>query len=116
MKNAFITYLLEQLEPLGAIEAKAMFGGFGIYLEGRMFGLVSEDCLYFKADEENRPDYESRALPPFTYMRKGKALSMSYYQVPPEAVEDSEMLCEWGEKAYRAAVRAGRTKKGKKRK
>jgi DNA transformation protein len=114
-KNAFITYLLELFEPMGAVEAKAMFGGFGIYRKGLMFGLVANDCLYLKADDENRPDYESRALPPFTYERKGKKLSMSYYQAPPEAVESGEELCQWGEKAYQAALRREKKKKSKKR-
>jgi DNA transformation protein len=114
-KNEFITYLLELFEPMGAVEARAMFGGFGIYREGLMFGLVAKDCLYLKADDENRPDYESRALPPFTYERKGKKLSMSYYQAPSEVMDSGEELSLWGERAYQAARRAEKIKKSKKR-
>ena len=113
-KNEFIIYLLELFEPMGAVEAKAMFGGFGIYRKGIMFGLVAKDCLYLKTDDENRQDYESKALPPFTYDRKGKKLSMSYYQAPPEVMDSSEELCQWGERAYQAALRADKIKKRKK--
>ena len=114
-ENAFIIYLLELLEPLGSVEAKSMFGGFGIYRHGLMFGLVSQETFYLKADEENRADFEGKGLPRFTYQRKGKELSMSYYQAPPEAMDNAEALCGWAQKAYDAAVRAAQKKPKKKR-
>ena len=47
-QSEFVTYLLEQLAPLGEVRARAMFGGYGIYLGERMFALVAEDTLYLK--------------------------------------------------------------------
>ncbi len=114
-ENEFISFLLELLEPLGSVEAKSMFGGFGIYRQGLMFGLVSEDIFYLKADEVNRGEFEGKGLPRFTYERGGKALSMSYYQAPPEAMDNAEALCAWAQKAYDAAVRAAQKKPKKKR-
>jgi DNA transformation protein len=113
--NEFIIFLLELLEPLGSVEAKSMFGGFGIYRQGLMFGLVSEDTLYLKADEVNRREFDGKGLPRFTYKRRGKTLSMSYYKAPPEAMDSAETLCGWAQKAYDAAVRAARKKPKKKR-
>lgn len=114
MENQFVGYLLELLDPLGSVEAKAMFGGFGIYRHGLMFGLVSDETFYLKADERNRPDFEARGLPPFTYTRKGKELSMSYYQAPHDAMESSGILCRWAERAFDAAVRGSKRKEKKK--
>ena len=114
IENEFVVYLLELLDPLGSVEAKAMFGGFGIYRDGLMFGLVSDDIFYLKADKENRPDFEEEGLPPFTYKRKGKDLSMSYYQAPHRAMEASEVLCQWAERAFDAAVRSSKGKVKKK--
>jgi DNA transformation protein len=114
-ENEFITFLLELLEPLGAVEAKTMFGGFGIYRQGLMFGLVSEDTLYLKADEVNRGEFEGKGLPRFTYERRGKELSMSYYQAPPESMDNAEALCGWAQKAYDAALRATQKKPKKNR-
>jgi len=111
MKNEFVEYLLELLEPFGGVRAKAMFGGFGIYRDNLMFGLVADDILYFKVDEKTRPGFESKGLPPFTYEKKGKKYSMSYYQAPEEALEDSEEMGAWAEKAYGAALRANKKKK-----
>lgn len=110
-KNEFMTYLLELLEPLGSVQAKAMFGGYGVYKDGLMFGLVSEDVFYLKADDKNRGDFESKGMPPFTYKRKDKTLSMSYFQAPPDVMENSDDLCEWGKRAYDAALRGGKGKK-----
>jgi DNA transformation protein len=114
-ENEFINFLIELLEPLGSVEAKSMFGGFGIYRHGLMFGLVSQDTLYLKADEVNRGEFEDKGLPRFTYERRGKALSMSYYQAPPEAMDNAEALCGWAQKAHDAALRAAQKKPKKKR-
>ena len=114
-ENEFIAFLLELLEPLGSVEAKSMFGGFGMYRQGLMFGLVSEDTFYLKADEVNRAEFEAKGLPRFTYERRGKTLSMSYYQAPPEAMDNSELLCGWAQEAYEAAVRGAHKKSKKKR-
>ena len=113
--NEFISFLLEQLEPMGPVEARGMFGGFGIYRQGLMFGLVSQDTLYLKADEVNRAEFEEKGLPPFTYERRGKALTMSYYQAPPEAMDQSDELCKWAQRAHDAALRAARNRPKKKR-
>jgi DNA transformation protein len=114
-ENEFIIFLLELLEPLGAVEAKSMFGGFGIYRQGLMFALASEDTLYLKADEVNRAEFEGKGLPRFTYERRGKALSMSYYQAPPDAMDNGQALCGWAQKAYDAALRAAQKEPKKKR-
>ena len=115
LQKEFIAYQLELLEPLGSVKAKAMFGGFGIYRAALMFGLVSKDTFYLKVDDRNRPDFEIRGLRPYTYNKKGKELSMSYYQAPFEAMDNSEELCKWAQKAYNAALRAAQSKHKKKR-
>jgi len=113
--NQFVDYVLELLEPLGPVKAKAMFGGFGIYRHGLMFGLVDNDTLFLKVDASNRADFEAKGLTPFSYNRKGKAVSMSYYQAPHEAIDDAETLCQWAQKAYGATLRAAHKKRGKTR-
>jgi DNA transformation protein len=114
-QNEFVTHLLELLEPLGPVQARAMFGGFGIYLKGIMFGLVADNTLYFKVDEKNRPDYEEEGLGPFAYQRGTKKFTMSYYRAPAEAVDNTHDLYVWAEKAYDAAVRVSLHKQRKKR-
>lgn len=91
-QSEFVTYLLEQLAPLGEVRARSMFGGFGIYLGERMFALVAEDALYLKVDEVNRAEFETRGLEPFRYEMRGERKQMNYWQPPAEAMDDREML------------------------
>jgi len=114
-QNEFVAYILDLLEPTGSVRAKAMFGGFGIYLNDIMFGIVSHDTLYLKTDGKTLPDFESRGLPPFSYQKQGKDYSLSYYQAPYEAMEDAEEICKWAQNAYKAALRASKNKHKKKR-
>ena len=109
-QSEFITYLLEQLAPLGDVRARAMFGGFGIYRGERMFALVADDALYIKVDEVNRADFETRGLLPFRYEMRGERKQMNYWQPPVEAMDDREMLCEWAQKGVEAADRAVKKK------
>ena len=112
-QSEFVNYLLELLAPLGAVHARAMFGGHGIYRDDLMFGLVADDTLYLKADDGNRAEFEAEGLPPFTYKKNDREYAMSYYQAPPDALDDSEALCHWARRACEAAVRAAAGKRTK---
>lgn len=112
--SEFVAYLLELLEPLGNVAARAMFGGYGIYHNQLMFALVADDILYLKVDDKNRHEFEERELQPFVYVKQGKPMKMSYYQAPDEVLDNSDEMCRWAELAYAAALRGGyKTKKKK---
>lgn len=107
-RSEFVDYLVESLAPLGEVQARAMFGGWGFYLDGRMFALVAFETFYIKADDDNRAEFVSRGRPPFRYEAKGKASVMSYFQPPSAALDDRELLCEWARKGVAAATRAAK--------
>jgi DNA transformation protein len=94
-----------------------MFGGWGIYHEGRMFALVADDTVFIKVDDVNRADFERANLRPFRYERrdKGEAV-MDYYEPPAAAIDDRELLCAWARKGIEAAARAAEKKRAKPRK
>ena len=105
--SEFVNYIVEQLAPLGDVKARGMFGGFGIYLDGRMFALVADDTLYFKVDDANRAEFEREGLQPFRYERTDREVAvMSYYQPPAAAIDDRDLLCTWARKGVEAATRA----------
>lgn len=115
-RSEFVDYLLEQLAPLGDVSAKSMFGGWGIYHEGRMFALVADDTLFIKVDDANRADFERENLQSFRYERTDKEVAvMSYYQPPAAAIDDRELLCAWVRKGLAAAERAAAKKKPRKK-
>jgi DNA transformation protein and related proteins len=103
--SAFVSYVVESLQPLGPVRARRMFGGHGIYLDGVMFALIASDQLYLKVDDGNRAAYEAAGLAPFTYSGKGAPVRMSYHEAPGEGFDDPEVLCAWAREAYAAALR-----------
>lgn len=114
-KSEFVEYLIEMLQPLGNIREKSMFGGWGFYADERFFAIVADDAFYVKVDDVSRQEFESRGLKPFRYEVRGNTrASMDYYEPPPEAMDDREVLCEWARKGIEAAVRAAEKKKVKK--
>lgn len=50
----FINFLLDQIENAGEIKAKPMFGEYGIFSNGKIFGLVCDNKLFIKPTEAGR--------------------------------------------------------------
>ena len=115
-QREYVAHIVDLLQFIGPVESKSMFGGFGVFLEGLMFGLIADSELYLKVDAENRQDYEDVGLQAFSYGKNGKEFKMSYYQAPEEAMEDAELLSSWASNAYGAAMRAAAKKGGKRKK
>jgi len=111
--SAFVQSLHEVFERLGRIETRRMFGGHGVWHEGRMIALVAKDTLYLKSDADSAEHFDKLDLPPFTYVREGKAMPMSYRLAPADLFEDREEAALWGRRAYEAALRSGQPPKKK---
>jgi DNA transformation protein and related proteins len=100
----FVEFVIEQLEPVGVITHKGMFGGHGIWESGDMFALISSDStLYFKVDDVTRTRYQEAGSEQF--------MTMPYWSVPADLLEDRGELLEWAEDA----VAVGHTTAKKKR-
>ena len=112
-EKEFVLYVVDLLCSIGPVHAKRMFGGYGIYLDGLMFGLIADGVLYLKADDATEKEFEAKGLEAFTYNKKGKEYRMSYYQAPEEALEDGEEMNIWANKAYAVALRAAAKKRKK---
>ncbi len=50
----FVDFVVEQITDCGEINAKKMFGEYGIYADGKIFGLICNDKLYLKPTEAGR--------------------------------------------------------------
>ncbi|MBS4095327.1 MAG: TfoX/Sxy family protein [Sulfuricella sp.] len=105
-RSDFVDFVIDQLAPLGAVRAKSMFGGFGVYLDELMFAIIVDDSLYFKVDALSREEFAALGLQPFTYAARGKTVTMQYYAAPPEVFESPEAMHDWAQRAVGAALRA----------
>jgi DNA transformation protein len=104
----FVAFLSEVFAEFGAIQARRMFGGYGIFHDGLMFALVADDVLYLKSDAQNRHYFTDQDLTPFTYQKKGRSMTIAYYTAPDEIYDDPAAACEWAHLAFQAALRSHR--------
>ena len=54
-RQDFVQYVAEQCSGAGEIITKKMFGDYGIYCDGKIFGLICDDRFYLKPTEAVRP-------------------------------------------------------------
>ena len=96
--SQFVDHVVNLMEPLGAVRAKPMFGGFGIFLDDTMFALVTKaGVLHLKADDVNRGSFEAQGL--------GRYGKMPYFEIPPAALEDQDDFLDWAREAVAASQR-----------
>jgi len=83
----FVDFVLEQIKNAGEVTAKKMFGEYGIYSDGKLFGTICDNKLFVKPTSSGRefignvieaPPYEG-AKPSFLIENK---------------IEDSDWLSE----------------------
>lgn len=103
--DSYKHYIEDQLQALGAVELRRMFGGYGVYQDARFFGICHDQRLYFKTDAASRAEYAARGMQPF--QPNPRQTLRSYYEVPAEVVEDSDLLAAWARRALGAASAAG---------
>jgi DNA transformation protein len=104
VSRQYLDYLLGQLQGLGGVEARRMFGGLGLYSRGTFFGLLYKERLYFKTDDTTRPEYEARGCEGFNPRADLKSAKMTYYTVPADVLEDDDEVVQWARKAVTAAL------------
>jgi DNA transformation protein len=100
----YLQYVLEQLAGLGHVTPRRMFGAVGLYHEERFFGLIAGDTLYFKVNDSNRSDYETRGMGRFRPYPDKPYWSMTYYEVPADALEDADECLAWARKSVAIAA------------
>jgi DNA transformation protein len=97
--DSFKDFILDQLGALPDVQARAMFGAHGLYQGEHFFAILDEGRLFFKTDATSQRDFTARGMGPFTYESKGKTLTMSYHEVPPDILENAPELAAWARRA-----------------
>ena len=103
---SFAEFLREQLAPLGHISMRRMFGKTGVFCQGVMFGMVTEDTLYVRVDDHNRATFkEAESFPPLAYAKQGNSIDLSFWRVPERLFDEPDELVSWARAALAAAHR-----------
>lgn len=109
----FASFLREQLAPLGYVTTRRMFGKTGVFCDGVMFGMVTENILYFRVDSENRASFkEAESFPSLNYVKNGCAIDLSFWRAPDRLFDEHDELIVWARAALAAAHRVA-AKRGK---
>ncbi|MCL7945460.1 TfoX/Sxy family protein [Marinobacter sp. ATCH36] len=104
--SEFVENLNDVFCQFGPVSVRRMFGGYGVYHDGLMFGLVADDMLYLKVDKKSVERFIDLGLDQFEYEKNGAMIKMSYYMAPESIFEDAEQAKEWASVAFDAALRA----------
>ena len=104
--DSFAEFLREQLAPLGRITLRRMFGKTGVFCDELMLGMVRDNKLYFRVDDDNRAAFrEAEAFPPLNYEKKGAAIDLSFWRAPERLFDEPDELVAWARAALAAAGR-----------
>lgn len=72
----------DMFESLGAVTIKRMFGGKGIYHQGRILALEVDGEILLKADAETAPAFAAAGSAQWVYEGKNKPVAMPYWSIP----------------------------------
>ena len=117
--DSFAEFLREQLAPLGRVTMRRMFGKTGVFCDGLMFGMVTDDTLYVRVDDHNRAVFkEAESDPPLNYEKQGRTIDLAFWRVPERLLDEPDELVTWARAALAAArrVAAKRERKAPRRK
>lgn len=80
-----------------------MFGKTGVFCDGVMLGMVRDNVLYLRVDDQTFK--EAEAFPPLNYDKKGGSIDLSFWRAPDRLFDEPEELVAWARAALAAARR-----------
>jgi TfoX/Sxy family transcriptional regulator of competence genes len=84
--QAYVDFVLGQLQPVKEVTARKMFGEYGVYASGKIFGVICDNRLFIKPTSAGRA-YIGNAVeaPPYEGAKPSFLID--------EKIEDSQWLC-----------------------
>jgi DNA transformation protein len=81
-----------------------------------MLGMVRDNTLYFRVDDENRVACkEAAAFPPLDYEKKGRSIDLSFWRAPERLFDGPDELVAWARAALAGAQRVAQRRSSKPR-
>jgi len=114
---AYAAFVRELLSGLGPVRTRAMFGGAGVYLGDAMLGLIADDVLYLRTDAPLAEALAAEGSEPFVHETRGRVVTMPYWRLPAEALDDPDEALAWARRALvpAEAAAAGRSRRRRRR-
>ena len=101
--------LQDLFRPLGPVQTRRMFSGFGIYRDGLIIAVMMRGELYLKGDETTAAAYEAAGASHWVYEHRKtkKPVAMPYWKLPESAYDDEDEFLRLARLAVGAARRVG---------
>ncbi|MBI5070331.1 MAG: TfoX/Sxy family protein [Deltaproteobacteria bacterium] len=115
---SFVEHALDLVSLAAPTEARRMFGGYGLFSRGLMYGLLDDEELFLKTDVECRQAFVDAGCRQWVYESPSRgAVPTGYFRPPDDAHESPEVMLPWARLAVDAAARkaAAKAAKGRKR-
>ena len=96
-----IAFVHDLFEGVGSLNTRKMFGGLGIYTDGKIFSVVMSDgTIRLKGVGEMVSVFTAHGWEPWVYTRKdGASSSMPYWTIPDDILDDPETASQWARRA-----------------
>jgi DNA transformation protein and related proteins len=115
MRSGLVEHLQDLFADFGAVSARPMFGGHGIYRDKALIGIVLDETLYLKVDLQTRRAFEAAGCVPCVYTRQRTPITMSYWTVPEAAMDSAQAMLPWAQLAHAASLRKPKSARARSR-
>ena len=102
--DEYIDYALKQLRPAGDVGARKMFGEYGLYLDGKINGLICDNQVFIKKTAAGARLLGEDALVGNAY--PGAKLSFVF-----ESLDDQDLVCQVLKETWKELPLPKKTKK-----
>lgn len=106
----FTAHCLDLLASVGPCQAKRMFGGWGISVDGITFAIIADlgsgERLWLKTDDLTAARFLAEGCPRFVYQAKGRDMALHYHAAPEAAMESPALMRDWAQLAWQTALAA----------
>ena len=103
LNEEFKNFVLDQLQGIGEVETKRMFGGIALLIKGSAFAKIKHDKVWLKVNNSNIADFENLGMNQYTY-GENNSRKLNFYETPVDVIEDRDKLKEWVEKSIEIAL------------
>ncbi|WP_159564445.1 TfoX/Sxy family DNA transformation protein [Budvicia diplopodorum] len=87
-----VTDVIEYLNGLGTLTSRSMFGGYGICKNKVMFGLVSDNKFYLRANRNLEQVFITHGMAQFIYSKRGIPVLLRYFHVHESLWKEKAVL------------------------
>jgi DNA transformation protein len=102
----FAHHCCELLCSLGHVQARRMFAGWGLSVDGLTVAVIAHDTLYLKAHASTLPHFAAAGCRVFEHTAKGVTRRMQYFTAPDVALDGPAAMQAWAALAMQAALAA----------